>query len=126
MRSGDLGRANLLSRRRHTFSSGAVTARTTDFLKNFFPIFCVSCRLPLCGEGRCDNTQQHYHGVQGRFQAATREMPHANYLGCVRTSRSAGSPRLTTWTTRFKAGPKSFGSEIRPSAYTPMLCASFA
>src|SRR5262249_19237053 len=48
------------------------------------------------------------------------------YLGCVTTSRSAGSPRLTTAIARLMAGARSRGLVIGPSAYHPMLCASFA
>ena len=42
--------------------------------------------------------------------------PQALYRGCVATSTSAGSPRLTTSTARRIAGPRSLGSAIGPSA----------
>ncbi len=39
--------------------------------------------------------------------------------GCVTTSISAGSPRLTRSSPRAIAGARSFGSEIGPSPYKP-------
>ena len=52
--------------------------------------------------------------------------PTGHQRGCVTTSSSAGSPRWTTATARRIAGASSFGSLIGPSAYQPMLWASFA
>ena len=48
------------------------------------------------------------------------------YLGWVRTSTIAGSPRFTTSTARFSAGPNWFGSLIGPSPCMPILSAIFA
>src|SRR3989442_9766167 len=51
---------------------------------------------------------------------------HRDYLGCVTTSTSAGSPRLTTAMARLSAGARSAGFSIGPSACTPSPCAIFA
>src|SRR5262249_20084690 len=45
---------------------------------------------------------------------------------CETTSTSAGSPRLTTATAFFKAGPRSLGSAIGPKDATPRPFATVA
>src|SRR5262249_34029128 len=48
------------------------------------------------------------------------------YLACVTTSTSAGSPRFTAAAARRRAGPRSFGSVMGPSACRPMPWATLA
>src|ERR1041384_690874 len=65
-----------------------------------------------CNDGSHPEQQNLAHGEPQR--------------GSVTTSTSAGSPRFTAANARLIAGPRSFGSMIGPSPYTPKPLATVA
>src|SRR5262249_43987895 len=67
--------------------------------------------------------RDHHHCTRLANRCVHRE---SRYRGCMITSTSAGSPRLTTSIARLMAGPRSAGLETGPCAYTPSPCASLA
>src|SRR5262245_61605005 len=89
------------------FAPGALIA--ADAREQLLPFIGIAGRSR--GRGRLslrrDGGGQHEDAEQN-----THRRPP--YLGCVTTSMSDGSPRLTTSIARFSAGPRSFGFVIGP------------
>lgn len=104
----------LVGARRYAEAGGRVGAMTGRRLA------AVVRRRPTTGCGECDEAYP-----QRLLPLDARSRPRRQ-RGCVMTSSRAGLPDLTTANARASAGASASGSEIGPSAHTPMLCASFA
>ena len=69
---------------------------------------------------------QNGHGERSEGETLGPDHRQIPQRGSVTTSTTAGSPLLTTAMARASAGPRSFGSVIGPSPWTPMPRATVA
>jgi hypothetical protein len=109
-------------------SLSSVALVTPSPFERDLPLGGVACRRRrLCAKRRRrrDAGRQQRRG-RTHHQSVAHVSPLTLYRGCVTTSMSTGSPRLTASTPRLMAAARSFGSVIGPMPTWPNASASFA